>query len=406
MIGFLKCHHYREGVCFKKILLLLLTWNTFTPALASKWPLRGKHRNDVPDSFDCAVRKAAYSYGKKIIPRRGKFLELYYALDLNSDGCQADYNEEGNSADLITTTGQAPFFDKTKPKSFRKFTGRNSRALQYKSGQNDKRFPHTAVFVSVSGDDKHPDAGKKDSPFQSIQAAVDYAATISSPSCKTKKSKPVVVLRGGTYHISKTIHLNPTHNEINIVSYPGETPIISGGIELKISSWKPYSRKRRNPKNTMRIPTSEIVGNILEDNIWVADISDQIRKGDDVPGLHINGKRATRARYPNLPGGIEVSCGYGCMIDGQSVQWTPPQFSKYGNVTYYTDNLTSHRRKNGGWFEQYMIGINGLCSVYDPPVSYWCSEHPSGGGAFAFRTPSGVTVNLPNAPYESAAKMG
>jgi hypothetical protein len=51
-----------------------------------------------------------------------------------------------------------------------------------------------------------------------------------------------------------------------------------------------------------------------------------------------------------------------------------------------------------------MIGLNGLCSVYDPPVSYWCSEHPSGGGAFAFRTPSGVIPSegaLPNAPYQS-----
>jgi hypothetical protein len=50
-----------------------------------------------------------------------------------------------------------------------------------------------------------------------------------------------------------------------------------------------------------------------------------------------------------------------------------------------------------------MIGVDGLCSVYDPPVSYWCSEHPSGGGAFAFRTPSGVTPKagvLPNAPYK------
>jgi hypothetical protein len=48
-----------------------------------------------------------------------------------------------------------------------------------------------------------------------------------------------------------------------------------------------------------------------------------------------------------------------------------------------------------------MIGTDGLCSIYDPPVSYWCSEHPSGGGAFAFRTPTGVTVKegaLPNMP--------
>ena len=54
-----------------------------------------------------------------------------------------------------------------------------------------------------------------------------------------------------------------------------------------------------------------------------------------------------------------------------------------------------------------MIGTKGLCSVYEPPVSYWCSEHPSGGGAFAFRTPSGMTPKagaLPNAPYKDVSE--
>lgn len=37
----------------------------------------------VPASFDCAMRKAAYSFGQKLLPRLGKFSELYYALDLN-----------------------------------------------------------------------------------------------------------------------------------------------------------------------------------------------------------------------------------------------------------------------------------------------------------------------------------
>lgn len=45
--------------------------------------------------------------------------------------------------------------------------------------------------------------------------------------------------------------------------------------------------------------------------------------------------------------------------------------------------------------------------VYDPPVSYWCSEYTSGGGAFAFRTPSGVTPAagaLPNSPYKDVSQ--
>jgi hypothetical protein len=56
------------------------------------------------------------------------------------------------------------------------------------------------------------------------------------------------------------------------------------------------------------------------------------------------------------------------------------------------------------WFKHYMIGVDGLCSVYDPPVSYWCSEHPSGGGAFAFRTPIAVQPKanvLPHSPYKN-----
>jgi hypothetical protein len=41
-------------------------------------------------------------------------------------------------------------------------------------------------------------------------------------------------------------------------------------------------------------------------------------------------------------------------------------------------------------FGTYSIGTGGACSVYTPPESYWCSNHTSGGGAFTFRTPSGL----------------
>jgi hypothetical protein len=95
----------------------------------------------------------------------------------------------------------------------------------------------------------------------------------------------------------------------------------------------------------------------------------------DVPGLQLDGVRATRARYPNLPGGIEVSPGYGAMVSSNQAAWTPPQFDKFGQVDFYTDGVPAHMRNDtaNGWFQHYMIGTNGLCSVYDPPVSYWCS---------------------------------
>jgi len=135
-------------------------------------------------------------------------------------------------------------------------------------------------------------------------------------------------------------------------------------------------------------------------NVYVADVKGQV---SSITGLQLDGARATRARYPNLPGGLEVSCGYGCMMRAGDAQWTPPDTSKYAPVKYYTDQDHFRNDTIGTWFQHYMIGVDGLCGVYDPPVSYWCSQHPSGGGAFAFRTPSGITPEkgaLPNMPYK------
>ena len=104
-----------------------------------------------------------------------------------------------------------------------------------------------------------------------------------------------------------------------------------------------------------------------------------------------------------------MSPGYDAMISEKDATWTPPQFDRFGNVTFFTDARPDTLRNvtPDDWFQRYMIGVGGLCSVYDPPVSYWCSEHPSGGGAFAFRTPSGVTPKagiLPNAPYKDVSR--
>jgi len=92
------------------------------------------------------------------------------------------------------------------------------------------------------------------------------------------------------------------------------------------------------------------------------------------------------------------------MISGGEAKWAPPNTAKYAPVKYYTDENHFRNDTTATWFQHYMIGVNGLCGVYDPPVSYWCSQHPSGGGAFAFRTPSGLTPlkgALPNSPYKN-----
>jgi hypothetical protein len=69
------------------------------------------------------------------------------------------------------------------------------------------------------------------------------------------------------------------------------------------------------------------------------------------------------------------------MISSGDATWTPPDFNRYGQVDFYTDNISLHDRPNAGWFEHYMIGTNGLCSVCEalPDSSPSCVEPPSPG---------------------------
>ena len=87
---------------------------------AAPWPLP----ENVSQAFDCAVRKAAYAYGKKLVPRMGSFESLYYALDLNNESCKVPLPPPSSGA------------------------GSSSKA---------PTFPTGTVFVSPSGDVLHHD---------------------------------------------------------------------------------------------------------------------------------------------------------------------------------------------------------------------------------------------------------
>ena len=113
-------------------------------AQGAKWPLRAPHRGDVPASFDCSMRKAAYEFGKKTLPRLGKFESLYYALDLNSDDCKVDLEHTENVNPSPASTLK-------------------------------RKVPESAIYVAVDGEDVSA-SGTMASPFKTIQAAADHAA--------------------------------------------------------------------------------------------------------------------------------------------------------------------------------------------------------------------------------------
>jgi hypothetical protein len=275
-------------------------------------------------TFDCAMRKYAYEFGQQLIPRQGDFPALYWALNLNgSDAVHCNVTPPTAAAAAARSNSQ-------KQATTTKATIPMASSSIVKSVED---LPADAVFVcALSGNDAA--VGSVDAPLRSLPAATERALGTASR---------MVVLRGTANHfLQEQLVLTPRHSNLTIVSYPGENAVVSGGVELKVS-WAPFKTTGGS-------------------NIYVADVSGQVKT---VPGLQLDGARATRARYPNIPGGIEVSCGYGCMISGDSAAWTPPNLNRFGPVTFYTDSNPEHDRNDTaeGWFTHYMIGIHGLCSV-------------------------------------------
>lgn len=378
----------------------------------------------VPNpEFDCKMRKLAYSYGQQLLPRKGTFETLYSALGL-------DVECDSSLIDVQNDVVQTP-------------------------------LPAGTLYVDPkSGSDGN--AGSESAPFKTLQVALDKVT-----------SHGTIALRGGTHFLDATIELGAKHSGIAMRAYPGEKPVVSGGKLVSVQ-WEPYNTTKAGGFEIERSTTAiwgekpdgqtirdygkqstlekceamcgaddQCTGFTWQDNTvhgyeqdcwgrldgkWPVRAQDGHASGlkmkpgvgiyrsnvkgqvSEVPGLQLDGVRATPARFPNLPAGIEVTLGYGNLIQGKSANWTAPQFDKFGPVKYYEDDSPANLRNitPNGWYQNYMIGTEGLCSVYDPPVSYWCSEHTRGGGAFAFRTPSGVAVDqkaLPNSPYSDVSQM-
>lgn len=133
------------------------------------------------------------------------------------------------------------------------------------------------LFVSPSGKDtwsgalSEANAAGNDGPVQSISRARDLVRVIG-------KTEPVhVYLRGGVYPVAEAITFTPEDSgtaaaPIAYRAYPGETPILSGG--LAVTGWQ------------------------QEGDLWVADVPEAASL-KDFHELWVGGERRTPARAPN-----------------------------------------------------------------------------------------------------------
>ena len=124
----------------------------------------------ITHSFDCAARKAAYSFGQTLLPGRGDFKTLFQALQLQA-------------CNMTTPT----VMDEYRPPHYDPPVG-------------------TALYVDPLGDDVNP--GTLEQPLRSIAAAVAKTAG--------KASGATVLLRGGTHYTPETVEIGPEHSGLTI----------------------------------------------------------------------------------------------------------------------------------------------------------------------------------------------
>ncbi|MEO5968882.1 MAG: right-handed parallel beta-helix repeat-containing protein [Bdellovibrionia bacterium] len=132
----------------------------------------------------------------------------------------------------------------------------------------------TYLYVSPSGDDSK--TGTQSEPIKTFGHAVELVRSL----LKLGSNVPIHVVFGdGEYPLSTTVQFNPADSGTDLapVSYEAATgakPVFTGGVH--ISGFTPYSN-----------------------GIWRVQLPTVVSEGWNFEQLFVNGKRATRARYPN-----------------------------------------------------------------------------------------------------------
>ena len=175
----MKTEIFAQAWCVSSIIFAVMAEKSFQPPL----PRSAGTPPQVPPSFDCGVRRAAWEYGKETLPSRGEFRTLFDALQLEECGENPPTTHDEWSPPTFATPPGAIFVD---------------------------------ASASAGGD------GSKLHPFSSLASAVEAA---------NGKSGATIVLRTGTYH-EKQIQFNAMHSGLTIQNFEGEHAIVSGAVSL------------------------------------------------------------------------------------------------------------------------------------------------------------------------------
>lgn len=247
-----------------------------------------------------------------------------------------------------------------------------------------------AFFVSYKGGDD-ANAGTEMSPFKTVERALQ--ATRAGGAGGT------IVLREGTHYLAQHIALTAADSNTVFQAFPHEEVWLSRGTPLTGVTWAPAAARADNGTAAPNLYTADLTSLGLASVAGLRDFSN---------GL--GGKRQIRARFPNADPEIN---GFGSSLRASS--WVAPTGSLQPAIEI---RPATPFRPYGDEFKYFQAGSGGVCSGdfagpgrnlgFDPPVGYWCGNQSEGGGAFTWRSPTGMTAGvnvLPHQPYANGTGM-
>ena len=361
---------------------------------------------NIDPSLDCSLKELAWEFAKKLLPQQGDFQSSYDALQLQDCSIPLPVDKASRS--------------------------RNQQRC------NDDQI----VYVdAVNGDDNNP--GTLSKPLRSLLAAVKQLRSARA----VTTTRATIYLQPGTFYLTDTITLGPVDSNLVIVSYTDEEAVISGGQRYELGGlWKEvvnemgpifpgvnaiydsgvqpgesnnkaqYYGKVGSPSECQQACQAQsCFAYTYHDNttgaysqmcyfradglwvttsqgghysgkrlsIFVADLTSQ----NPIPfnSLFINGRRAVRARYPD---GNPETMGLHTNPTGyvsEAVRYIPRPPPPPATEIHISSPLRSDTH-----FPEFQVGIGGPVEVFDPPVSYWGTAYPSGGGGATFETIIGL----------------
>jgi hypothetical protein len=303
-------------------------------------------RDGVDPKFDCAWRRAAYTYGKTLQPKM----------------TAAHQTQLSDALALGACPGGAPEPDLGAP------TEEERTTFAIPEGS-------TAIYVDpADGAD-------------SLLAALERS--------RATEGAVTLALLPGVHRITEPMLLTPKDNNLTIQSFGAGETVLSGAKTLSAAglTWEKADAQWLVGKNAS--------------NIWKAKIPASAGI-DSVVGLRLNSARGQRARFPNANSETDqFPTGWVGGNGADGLAWAPVM---HGPAPEQNIQVNSPNRSFCmSEFEFYEEGKGGCCAGFTPSEGYWCSDKTSGGGAFTYRIPSGITIGsrnhaklLPNSPYKDA----